>query len=129
MEEFTNEMKEKLLKQWFDEGRHLLDKYGAIRKQVKCSNCGHILSISDFIEFRRMGICDTDKSGIMKYKSPIQNYVSPTSVAILVTESGFHCVMCDRSITEYQATKTGEKYGKGLCSLCTFEIYGEEMIW
>lgn len=62
------ELKEMPLKDWLAEGERL---FGADMKlwKWKCSHCGHVQSISDFLELKKLGIikAETDVGTLVYY--------------------------------------------------------------
>lgn len=54
------DLKEMPLKDWLAEGERL---FGADMKlwKWKCSHCGHVQSISDFLELKKLGIIKAEK--------------------------------------------------------------------
>ena len=63
-----NELKEILLKDWLAEGERL---FGADMKLWKweCSHCGHVQSIANFLELKKLGIikAETDVGTLVYY--------------------------------------------------------------
>ncbi len=69
-----HELKEIPLKDWLAEGERL---FGDDKKQWKwkCPNCGHIQSIADFIELKKLGITKAEKDvGTLVYYSCIGRF-------------------------------------------------------
>ena len=68
------ELKEILLKDWLAESERL---FGADMKQwkFKCANCGHVQSIADFLELKKLGIIKAETDvGRLVYYSCIGRY-------------------------------------------------------
>ena len=68
------ELKEILLKDWLAESERL---FGADMKlwKFKCANCGHVQSIADFLELKKLGIIKAETDvGRLVYYSCIGRY-------------------------------------------------------
>lgn len=95
------ERKEFTLKDWLAEGERL---FGPDKKlwKWKCSNCGHVQTIADFIELRKLKILSND--------------VDPGQVAY------FSCI--GRFDTRIPRDKIGTIYDKVKLSPCNYTLGG-----
>lgn len=74
MSSVSTEPKEMSLNDWLAEGERL---FGADKKQWKwkCSNCGHVQSIADFLELKKLGIIEAEEDvGAIVYYSCIGRF-------------------------------------------------------
>lgn len=70
------DVRELPLKDWLTEGERL---FGADKKQWKwkCLNCGHVQSIADFLELKKLGIINVEEDvGALVYFSCIGRFDS-----------------------------------------------------